>query len=58
MHPQPRVQMNEAHECRHHRFTGTPGIPCAMVLTVSFVLSPVIGLSCHRRFAEDFFRET
>jgi hypothetical protein len=27
--------------------TGTPkrsGIPCAMVLTVSFVLSPVIGL--------------
>ena len=22
-----------------------------MVLTVSFVLSPVIGLSCHRRFA-------
>jgi len=30
--------------------TGTPkhsGIPCAMVLTVSFVLSLVIGLSCH-----------
>src|SRR3954447_2166214 len=26
----------------------TPGIPRAMVLTVSFVLSPVIGLSCHR----------
>ncbi|MEY2394527.1 MAG: hypothetical protein QOF94_872, partial [Acidobacteriaceae bacterium] len=23
-------------------------IPCAMVLTVSFALSPVIGLSCHR----------
>jgi hypothetical protein len=23
-----------------------------MVLTVSFVLSPVIGLSCHRRFAD------
>src|SRR5664279_5066709 len=33
----------------HHRFTGTPGLPCAMVLTVSFALSPVIGLSCHRR---------
>jgi hypothetical protein len=31
-----------AHECRHHGHTGkTPGIPCAMVLTVSFVLSPV-----------------
>jgi|GraSoiStandDraft_29_1057270.scaffolds.fasta_scaffold1997927_1 hypothetical protein len=26
----------------------SPGIPCAMVLTVSFVLSPVIGLVCHR----------
>ena len=23
------------------------GLPCAMVLTVSFVLSPVTGLSCH-----------
>jgi hypothetical protein len=32
--------------------TGTPtstGIPRAMVLTVSFALSPVTGLSCHRR---------
>ena len=29
----------------------SPGIPRAMVLTVSFVLSPVIGLVCHRRFA-------
>ena len=27
----------------------TPGIPRAMVLTVSFVLFPVIGLCCHRR---------
>jgi hypothetical protein len=26
-----------------------PGIPRAMVLTVSFVLFPVTGLSCHRR---------
>ena len=25
------------------------GLPCAMVLTVSFVLSPVTGLVCHRR---------
>jgi hypothetical protein len=32
----------------HHGHTGTPGIPYAMVLTVSFVISPVIGLSCHR----------
>src|SRR6202158_3821698 len=27
----------------------SPGIPYAMVLTVSFVLSPVTGLVCHRR---------
>jgi hypothetical protein len=31
----------------HHRFTGKSGPPCAMVLTVSFVLSLVTGLSCH-----------
>jgi hypothetical protein len=30
----------------------SPSIPCAMVLTVSFVLSPVTGLSCHRRLAD------
>jgi hypothetical protein len=29
-----------------------PGIPCAMVLTVSFALSPVTGLFCHRRLAD------
>src|SRR5256714_6581304 len=28
---------------------GSPGIPCATVLTVSFVLFPVTGLCCHRR---------
>jgi hypothetical protein len=32
----------------HHRFTGTPGLPCAMVLTAYFALSPVTGLVCHR----------
>ena len=31
---------------------GIPGIPRAMVLTVSFVLSPVTGLCCHRRLAD------
>jgi len=36
----------------HHGRAGSPGIPRAMVLTVSFVLSPVIGLSCHRRLAD------
>jgi hypothetical protein len=33
----------------HHGHTGSPGIPYAMVLTGSFVLSPVTGLVCHRR---------
>jgi hypothetical protein len=36
----------------------TPGIPRAMVLTVSFVLSPVTGLSCHRRCAGIASRKT
>jgi hypothetical protein len=29
-----------------------PAFPHAMVLTVSFVISPVIGLSCHRHPAD------
>ena len=33
----------------HHGHTETSGIPRAMVLTVSFGLSPVTGLCCHRR---------
>ena len=42
-----------AHECRHHGRTGKhPAFPHAMVLTVSFVLSPEIGLSCLRRLAD------
>jgi hypothetical protein len=36
----------------HHGHTGSPGIPRAMVLTVSFGLSPVIGLSCHRHLRD------
>jgi len=39
--------------------TGSPvssGLPCAMVLTVSSALSPVTGLSCHRRLANCFAR--
>jgi hypothetical protein len=34
----------------------SPGIPYAMVLTACFVLSPVTGLSCHRRL-RNFFRQ-
>jgi hypothetical protein len=37
-------KMEEAHERSHHRSTGIPGLPCAMVLTVSFVLAPETGL--------------
>ena len=33
-----------------------PGIPYAMVLTVSFGLSPVTGLVCHRRL-RNYFRK-
>jgi hypothetical protein len=35
----------------------SPGIPCAMVLTVSFALSPVTGLVCHRRPKEALLLE-
>jgi hypothetical protein len=39
----------ESTQVSHHRFTGNPGLPCAMVLTVYSALSLVIGLSCHHR---------
>src|SRR5260370_41554735 len=48
MRPQPRVQMKKAHEQVTTVTPVSPGIPRAMVLTVSFVLSPVTGLVCHR----------
>jgi hypothetical protein len=54
--PQPRVRNKKAHEQVHRRSPETPGIPRAMVLTVSFALSPVIGLSCHRRLADSYPR--
>jgi hypothetical protein len=47
LHPQPPVQQKSTGV----EATGTPenpAFPHAMVLTVSFVLSPVIGLFCHR----------
>jgi hypothetical protein len=49
LHPQSHVQNKKAHEVVT---TGSPeqsGIPRAMVLTAYSALSPVIGLSCHRR---------
>jgi hypothetical protein len=56
MHPQPGGQkrVDSRTSSSHHEFTGKhPAFPHAMVLTGYFVLSPVIGLSCHRRKAEN-----
>jgi hypothetical protein len=40
----------ESTRVSHHEYAGDhPAFPHAMVLTASFALSPVIGLSCHRR---------
>jgi hypothetical protein len=47
----------ESTRVSHHRFTGTPGLPCAMVLTVSFALSRVTGLCCHPRPQEALLLE-
>jgi hypothetical protein len=38
------MQNKKAYEHSHHGHTGSPGIPYAMVLTVSFVISSVTGL--------------
>jgi hypothetical protein len=43
-HPQPGVQLKKAHQQVTTGSAGRSGIPCTMVLTVSFVLSPAIGL--------------
>src|ERR1700676_2414186 len=56
-HPQPRVRNKTKHTSVVT--TGSPvspGLPCAMGLTVSFVLSPVTGLSCPRRLRNTFRR--
>src|ERR1700684_3551622 len=45
-------KMKKAHEQVTAGFAGTPGLPCAMVLTVSFGLSLVTGLFCHHRSAD------
>jgi hypothetical protein len=49
MRPQLRVQNKNKHTSIVTTVTPvSPGIPRAMVLTVSFALSPVTGLFCHR----------
>jgi hypothetical protein len=42
------MQNKKAYELVTTVTPDTPGIPYAMVLTVSFVIFPVIGLCCHR----------
>src|SRR3982074_1954124 len=44
------AKCGNAHECRHHRSTGTPGIPARNGFTAYFVLSPATNSSCHRRW--------
>ena len=49
LRPQPCVRKQKWHTSIVTTVTPvSPGIPRAMVLTVSFALSPVTGLSCHR----------
>src|SRR6185503_1795094 len=50
-HPQPRMQIKKHTSVVATGLPRSPGLPCAMVLTAYFVLSPVTGLFCHRRFA-------
>ena len=45
---------SKKHTRSNHRYTASAGIPCAMVLTVSFVLSSVTMLGCHRRLRNRF----
>jgi hypothetical protein len=56
-HPQPRAQRVGSTRVSHHRYPGTPGIPCAMVWTAYFVLSPATNSSCHRHRRMDDLAE-
>jgi hypothetical protein len=49
MHPQPRVQNEKAHEHSHHGHTGFTRHSPRNGFTAYIVLSPAIGLFCHRR---------
>src|SRR6266403_1315455 len=54
-HPRPRVHFVVVERTRVTTSTRNhPAFPHAMVLTVSFVLSPVTGLFCHRRLRIGF----
>jgi hypothetical protein len=51
-HPQPRARKQKSTRAKvtAGSIRINPAFPARMVLTVSFALSPVIGLSCHRRW--------
>jgi hypothetical protein len=49
MRPQPRMQMKKAYERSHHGHTGFTRHSLRNGFTAYIVLSPAIGLSCHRR---------
>src|SRR5882757_9201340 len=49
LHPRPRVRSVESTRVFTTVAPEHPAFPHAMVLTAYFVLSPVTGLSCHRR---------
>jgi hypothetical protein len=51
-HPQPRAQLKKHTSLSHHRYTAINRHSLRDGFTVSFVLSPVIGLFCHRHPAE------
>ena len=46
-------KVEKAHEHSHHRSTESPGISLRNGVTVCFALSPVTGLFCHRRRADN-----
>ena len=52
MHPQSRVRKIESTRGSHHRFTGITRHSPRNGFTTYNVISPVIGLGCHRRFAK------
>jgi hypothetical protein len=55
MRPPQRVRRSKVKSTRVSQVTPeSPGIPRAVVLTASFVLSPATGLSCHRRPRKKF----
>ena len=46
------VVVEDAHEYSQRSHRKSPGIPARNGFTAYFVLSPAIGLSCHRRLAD------